>query len=785
MFVNKEKITNRAFVFGKSILKMVNFLVLWGIFFTIATTLFTKKTFGDVSLPQMLFFMMYNNTEGVESELVYKIIFYMGVFPLFGALAVLFVLKKIYNGKFLFCDSKVWILYLLFLFLIGWGVFYKLWMIFDCYYLYNFVLALMGLYLLNECCNFNEVKVFVVLGMAIFMMAIGKWHGYGKLLGSLLEFDTTNFYEENYKYVGQNEVKFDKKRNVIVIFAESFEKKFARIEEENKVFSVNDEKAVKFANLSEGWSQNWTQGALFSAFTGVHIHYLSSYFRYGVKGFKFHFGQRVLMATNNLGENFDFNTPNIGYLGDISSANGYNNLFMQGGKLKFSGTDKFLLNHGFSKENVYDMDSFEGTKEYETARKWWGVNDKVVFDKFKKKINELEKDKPFLAVMFTLDLHRGNNPFFESLEAEAKETINNLNEFIAWFEKQDFYENTTLIVVGDHRRMGKKDLVGDNVYNAFFNLPKNLEEKVNENRVFNQIDLFPTILEIMGGKLKDGKAGVGVSVFSENKTIAERLSHEEQEETLLKIDRFYQKIWEEKKNLFRKGNLIKPEKKSDKFIAHGSGVIDGNVYTNSIDGLLASKQRGYKYIEIDMIKTDDKPYRIIGAHDKDMLLEMLGKDRGDKIIYDEIKNSKLLNKYGILDDEKILEFFKFNKELWLVVDKIEDLRLLNDKFIEIKDRMIVEVFSLEKYFEAKRLGFLNVAYNVKKLSDVKLVLDNGIYMITISLRMHKSMKKELKSLKENGVLILGYSAKNFDEVLEMENEIDMFYYDGEESLSEF
>ena len=58
-------------------------------------------------------------------------------------------------------------------------------------------------------------------------------------------------------------------------------------------------------------------------------------------------------------------------------------------------------------------------------------------------------------------------------------------------------------------------------------------------------------------------------------------------------------------------------------------------------------------------------------------------------------------------------------------------------------------------------------------------------MITISLRMHKSMKKELKTLKENGVLILGYSAKNFDEVLEMENEIDMFYYDGEESLSEF
>lgn len=60
------------------------------------------------------------------------------------------------------------------------------------------------------------------------------------------------------------------------------------------------------------------------------------------------------MISNYAGQDFDFLTPNIRFLGDMTAENGYQNLFVQGGGLDFSGTAKFLYEHGFKKENVYD-----------------------------------------------------------------------------------------------------------------------------------------------------------------------------------------------------------------------------------------------------------------------------------------------------------------------------------------------------------------------------------------------------------------------------------------------
>lgn len=69
--------------------------------------------------------------------------------------------------------------------------------------------------------------------------------------------------------------------------------------------------------------------------------------------------------------------------------------------------------------------------------------------------------------MFTLDLHRGDNPFYRD-DAEIREaTVANINDFIAWFKKQDFYDNTTLVILADHKRMGAGVEAGGGLYNAF------------------------------------------------------------------------------------------------------------------------------------------------------------------------------------------------------------------------------------------------------------------------------------------------------------------------------
>lgn len=61
----------------------------------------------------------------------------------------------------------------------------------------------------------------------------------------------------------------------------------------------------------------------------------------------------------------------------------------------FSGTAKFLYEHGFKKENVYDLDAFKGTPAYERGKYWWGVNDKPVFELFKEKLPDWIRELHF------------------------------------------------------------------------------------------------------------------------------------------------------------------------------------------------------------------------------------------------------------------------------------------------------------------------------------------------------------------------------------------------------
>lgn len=141
-----------------------------------------------------------------------------------------------------------------------------------------------------------------------------------------------------------------------------------------------------------------------------------------------------------------------------------------------------------------------------------------------------------------------------------------------------------------------------------------------------------------------------------------------------------------------------------------------------------------------------------------------------------------MEKYSLLLDEDILSFFNEHSDLWLVTDKIDDFRLLDEKLGTLKKRMIVEVFSPEKYEEAKLLGFMHLAYCIHSYSGFQFVRGNNIKMITISLEKLRRYASEIQDLRDRGVWVLGYTAKDKQELKEYENMVDMFYYDGEECL---
>ena len=119
-----------------------------------------------------------------------------------------------------------------------------------------------------------------------------------------------------------------------------------------------------------------------------------------------------------------------------------------------------------------------------------------------------------------------------------------LAKFIAWANEQEWYDNTTIVIVGDHLSM-KDDFWDDidgfdrRIYNCFYNLPCGISSYRNKQREFNACDFFPTIVCALGAEIEGERLGLGTNLFSELPTLQEELGTDEWSLQLMPYSQFY------------------------------------------------------------------------------------------------------------------------------------------------------------------------------------------------------------------------------------------------------
>ena len=121
-----------------------------------------------------------------------------------------------------------------------------------------------------------------------------------------------------------------------------------------------------------------------------------------------------------------------------------------------------------------------------------------------------------------------------------------VGEFIKWLEKQSFYKDTTIIIVGDHLSMNNYSFNSisnyeRNVYNTFIN--SSVSSGNTNNREFSTMDYFPTTLASLGVTIEDDRLGLGTNLFSDKKTILEEFGKEEVSRELAKNSRYYNRCF--------------------------------------------------------------------------------------------------------------------------------------------------------------------------------------------------------------------------------------------------
>ena len=343
--------------------------------------------------------------------------------------------------------------------------------------------------------------------------------------------ETSNFYEEHYVYPQNANITPPLvKKNLILIFAESMESTYAKTSEHD-YFGTNlipslSALAKEGINFSDSQDlggafpvdgTQWTQAGLLAQTCGIPI-------------------ELPIQDSNFFHPKGDF-FPKAYCLYDILKADGYNLSFVLGSNKQFAGMDRFVKTHGDMRliDTEYFSDKYGFFRGLENTKK---LKDSRLYREAEDLLTDIaSKEEPFAFTLMTIDTHYGTAVFDDEVcrrqYSVDKNDFNHfkdvyacadkqLGEFIDWIKQQDFYENTTLVVIGDHLTMNEgifNSSMKRRIFNLFLNTDTVAEKTTG--RVFTSFDIYPTIVESLGYKIEGGRLALGTSLFSGVPTLAE------------------------------------------------------------------------------------------------------------------------------------------------------------------------------------------------------------------------------------------------------------------------
>lgn len=380
---------------------------------------------------------------------------------------------------------------------------------------------------------FRYISAFLVV--AIFCVSFFKfWTKLGVSEFINNQSSTAEFIEEHYKNPSDVALGFpEQKRNLITIYLESMETTYADEESggalEHNCMPELTELAMEYEDfsgtdtkLNGGNSMSgstWTIAAMFAQTSGIPF--------------------QVSIGDNAMGTQEHF-FPGLVCLGDILETAGYKQSLLIGSEASFGGRDLYFRDHGNFEilDYNYALQNGQIPRGYKV---WWGYEDKRMFALAKEKVLELAAgSEPFHLTLLTADTHFEDgyvcedcsNAFGDDQYANVIACSSKMvKEFVEWIQQQDFYENTTIVLTGDHLTMDKNfcsDVPGEyarKTYTCFINSAAE-NELPDVRREYTTMDMFPTILASIGVEIPGECLGLGTNVFSSCQTLLERFGYE-------------------------------------------------------------------------------------------------------------------------------------------------------------------------------------------------------------------------------------------------------------------
>lgn len=385
------------------------------------------------------------------------------------------------------------------------------------------------------CRVYGVISIGLVIICSVYANATMNIYGYVR--GHIIK---NSIYEENYIDSETARIEFpDKKRNLVYIYIESMEVTFSdqtvggamernyipcltALSEEGENFSCDG----KLNGAYEVTGTGWTAASEIAQTCGVSL-----------KDYK----------------RSDSFLPGVVSLGDILNSEGYILEYICGSDASYADKRQYFTEHG-----EYDIRDYK----YMLANKLipadykvnWGVEDEKVFEYVKEEILRLEDgDAPFCIQITTADTHFPDGYLCRLCEDTSDIQYENvllcsdrqISDFVKWLQEQECYENTTIILSGDHLTMDQnyinnKEISQDykrRVYTTIINSACHYD--LGYDREFAVFDLYPTTLAAMGVKVEGDRLGLGVNLYSDIPTLVEKMGLDKLNSELEKKSVYY------------------------------------------------------------------------------------------------------------------------------------------------------------------------------------------------------------------------------------------------------
>ncbi|MCE9681780.1 sulfatase-like hydrolase/transferase [Halomonas alkalisoli] len=249
--------------------------------------------------------------------------------------------------------------------------------------------------------------------------------------------------------------------------------------------------------------------------------------------------------------------PGVDCLGDLLSEQGYRLTYMGGASTAFAGKGLFYRDHGF--DTILGREDLQPRLDDPDYLNNWGLYDDSLYDFTIEEVRRLnEEEGPWGLVNLTLAGHAPRGyPAQRCIDRQGEfdgEDILYSVECSAWLardllehlDSEALLDNTLVVIASDHLTMrvsAWEQLIQSERDNTFMLLGPGIPVG-RQAREASMVDVFPTILDAMGFTIDWHRAGLGVSLLSNEPTLIEEHGIEFVNARMREENALQQRLWE-------------------------------------------------------------------------------------------------------------------------------------------------------------------------------------------------------------------------------------------------